>query len=98
MSPVMAYVMLRRACVACGISTAGVSLHSLRRAYAAQCWQISRDLLVVQRCLGHASVLTTSIYLAGNQSEADRVVQQVADALPLTAPAARAAQEEPRAG
>ncbi|WP_430592459.1 tyrosine-type recombinase/integrase [Humidisolicoccus flavus] len=40
----------------------GVTAHMLRHRYATRAYSVERDLLAVQRLLGHASVATTQVY------------------------------------
>jgi integrase len=98
MTVVQAYRRLRQGCAACGIDLCGVSLHSLRRHFAQSCYDLTHSILTVQRCLGHASALSTMIYLASDQAEADatigelgsRLGGQLAGPADLAAPAGRA--------
>lgn len=42
----------------------GWSAHSLRHRYATTAWEATHDLLLVSKLLGHASVVTTQVYVA----------------------------------
>lgn len=46
-----------------GLSDCGFTTHSLRHTYATIMYQQTKDILLVQKLLGHDSILTTQIYL-----------------------------------
>ncbi|MDR1393611.1 MAG: tyrosine-type recombinase/integrase [Bifidobacteriaceae bacterium] len=48
----------------------GVTLHMLRHRFASRAWDGSRDLLTIQRILGHASPATTQRYIAASDQAA----------------------------
>lgn len=50
----------------------GVSTHALRHTAASDVWASTRDLLAVKELLGHSSVATTQVYVAGLGREALR--------------------------
>ena len=52
--------------------------HSLRHWFASEVYRASRDLRMTQELLGHASVATTQIYTAWDQTGAGAVVRQLA--------------------
>jgi integrase/recombinase XerD len=57
-----AWVVLRTAGERAGLSTAGLSPHTLRHSFATHLMEGGADVRVVQELLGHASVTTTQIY------------------------------------
>ncbi|WP_431818624.1 tyrosine-type recombinase/integrase [Gordonia jacobaea] len=59
---------------------AGVTMHQLRHRFATQAYAHSRDLLTVQRLLGHSSPATTQRYIAADDSAMRRIVEAVATA------------------
>jgi site-specific recombinase XerD len=79
-----AYRIIAQAALAAGLGRR-ISPHSLRRSFAGDAYLATgKDLLLVQRLLGHSSCVTTSLYLRPEQDELDDVVRR----LPfLTAPA-----------
>lgn len=46
----------------CGLYRPGMSAHSLRHTFAVGVYRKSRDIIVVQKLLGHADVSTTRVY------------------------------------
>lgn len=72
-----AYRRLREACAACGIDTAGVSTHSYRKSFAQSVYGKTKDILLVQLAMGHASPLSTIAYLRSDQSKADHVIREL---------------------
>lgn len=88
MTVVQAYRRLRQGCAACGISLGGISLHSLRRQFAQACFDLTKSVLTVQRCLGHASPITTAIYLSSDQAQADATIRELGARMGQPAPAA----------
>ena len=50
-------------------ATRGWGPHSIRHRYATEVYRASRDVLAVQRLLGHASLATTQMYLAVDDDE-----------------------------
>jgi integrase/recombinase XerD len=70
--------MTKRKALAANISEAErVSPHSLRHSFASDLFRRERNLLLVQRALGHSSVTTTQIYLHLNDSEVERAMRRV---------------------
>ena len=55
----------------------GVSMHRLRHRFATKAYSVSRDLLTVQRLLGHSSPATTQRYIAADDGAMRHVVEQV---------------------
>ena len=87
MTTVQAYRRLRQGCAACGITLGGISMGSLRRHFAQSCYELTKSVLTVQRCIGHSSPLTTAIYLASDQAEADATIRELGARLGQVAPA-----------
>lgn len=56
----------------------GWSLHSLRHRFATKAYGVDRDILAVQRLLGHSSVATTQRYTAPPDDAMRRAVEQAA--------------------
>jgi site-specific recombinase XerD len=54
---------LRSAKARAGITKRGVSIHTLRHAYATHLLEAGVNLRVIQRHMGHASLETTMVYL-----------------------------------
>lgn len=67
------------ACKAAGIENAH-GIHSLRHAFATHLLEQGTDLLIIKRCLGHASLSTTALY-CHLTSERLRTVRSPADTL-----------------
>jgi integrase len=57
---------------------AGVSMHSLRHRFTTRAYRATRDLVAVQRILGHASPETTLVYLQLADDTLRRVVEAAA--------------------
>lgn len=57
----------------------GVSMHALRHRFATAAYAVDRDLLVVQRLLGHASPSTTQRYVETPDDAARRTVLAIAE-------------------
>ena len=70
---------LHDACKAAGIENAR-GIHSLRHAFATHLLEQGTDLLIIKRCLGHASLSTTALY-CHLTSERLRAVRSPADTL-----------------
>lgn len=58
-----------------GSTGAGVSSHDLRATFATEVYEKTRDIILVQRLLGHASVTTTQVYVGTSVSEAQMAVE-----------------------
>lgn len=63
----------------------GVTMHQLRHRFATQAYAVSRDLLMVQRLLGHSSPATTQRYVAADDSAMRSIVEAVGARRPRTA-------------
>jgi integrase/recombinase XerD len=64
---------------ACGFDATRISTHALRKTFVARAWRATgRDLIKVQRIVGHRSPLTTAKYLETDQDELDQLVRQFA--------------------
>lgn len=57
---------------------AGVSMHALRHRFTTRAYRATRDLVAVQRVLGHASPETTLVYLQMSDDALRRVVEAAA--------------------
>jgi site-specific recombinase XerD len=57
-----------------GIAT-DVSSHDLRATFATECYKATNDVMMVSRLLGHASVVTTQVYLGWDQEGMHRAVE-----------------------
>src|SRR5699024_6800613 len=55
-----------------------VTMHALRHRFATRAYSVDRDLLTVQRLLGHASPVTTRVYVRLPDDALRRTVQAVA--------------------
>lgn len=66
---------LRKAKDAAGIRKRGVSVHTLRHSYATHLLEQGVNLRVIQRYLGHNSIMTTMIYLHLTQKGHDDASQ-----------------------
>ncbi|MDV7099693.1 tyrosine-type recombinase/integrase [Gordonia amicalis] len=64
---------------------AGVTMHQLRHRFATQAYAVSRDLLMVQRLLGHSSPATTQRYVAVDDSAMRSIVEAVGARRPRAA-------------
>ena len=83
-----AYTIIRAAAERAGLKK-GVSPHSARRAFAGDIYfATGKDLLATQSLLGHASPLTTALYLKPKEEDLFNVVRNL--------PAASAVDVEPR--
>jgi integrase len=72
-----AYTLLRAAAARAGLKS-GVAPHSMRRAFAGDVYAATgKDLLKCQVLLGHASPLTTAIYLRPQEEELFNVVRNL---------------------
>ena len=70
-----AHRILKGLCQACGIDTARVSTHSLRKTFVRAVYDASQhDLIRTQRIVGHSSPVITARYLESTQSELDELV------------------------
>lgn len=58
-----------------GSTGAGVSSHDLRATFATEVYERTRDVILVQRLLGHASVTTTQVYISSSITEAQMAVE-----------------------
>lgn len=58
------------------------SAHSLRHRYATALYRASRDLLLVQRLLGHSSPATTAIYAQYDEERGAAIVEQLGALIP----------------
>lgn len=70
---------LRKAKKAAGIRKRGVSVHTLRHSYATHLLEQGVNLRVIQRYLGHNSLMTTMIYLHLTQKGHDDASQIIND-------------------
>lgn len=61
----------------------GWGMHSLRHRFAARIHEIEPDLVVLQELLGHASILTTRMYVPGCEARARRLVLAAAGCEPV---------------
>jgi integrase len=89
MTQFQAWRRLRRACTACGIDLSGVSTHSYRKTYAQAFYSRTKDLLLTQVAMSHASPLTTAAYLKSDQDEADKVIRELASRFDKPSPGLR---------
>ena len=70
-----AHRILKNLCHACGVDSARVSTHSLRKTFVRAVYDASHfDLIRTQRIVGHASPLITARYLETTQSDLDSLV------------------------
>jgi integrase/recombinase XerD len=69
-----AFRWLKRLARELGLDATRISPHALRRTFAAAAYNVSRDLLVVQKLLCHVSPLTTALYLETSAEQLDAVV------------------------
>jgi integrase/recombinase XerD len=68
-----AFRVLVQACAACGIDSARISTHTLRKTFAARVHRAcGGDVFKTQRMLSHASPVTTARYLECDSAELDR--------------------------
>ena len=80
MSRWQAHRLLVEACRHCGIETTRISNHSYRKYFCTSLFKATKDLLLVQACVGHSSPLTTARYISVHQDAVDQAI------LSLTAP------------
>lgn len=74
-----AFRTLVNACAACGIDTARISTHSMRKTFARRVYAGSgHDLIRTQRALGHTSPVTTARYLETDSAALDRLILDIA--------------------
>lgn len=74
-----AFRTLVNACAACGIDTARISTHSMRKTFAGRVYKASgHDLIRTQRALGHSSPVTTARYLETDSDALDRLILDIA--------------------
>lgn len=74
-----AFRTLVNACAACGIDTARISTHSMRKTFARRVYAASgHDLIRTQRALGHSSPMTTARYLETDSAALDRLILDIA--------------------
>lgn len=78
MDRAQAHRVLVSACAACGIDTARISTHVLRKTFAHRVYAQTKCLISLQRILGHRSPVTTARYLETDSAELDRVVLTLA--------------------
>lgn len=72
-----AYTLLRAAAERAGLKS-GVAPHGMRRAFASDVYSATgKDLLATQSLLGHASPLTTALYLKPREEELFNVVRNL---------------------
>ncbi len=83
MSRWQAHRLLVGACRACGVDGTRISNHSYRKYFCTSLFKATKDLLLVQACVGHSSPLTTARYIMVNQSAVDQAILN----LSATAPA-----------
>ncbi len=83
MSRWQAHRLLVEACRHCGIETTRISNHSYRKYFCTGLFKATKDLLLVQACVGHSSPLTTARYIMVNKSSVDQAILN----LSATAPA-----------
>jgi integrase len=86
-----AHRILKSLCRTCGVDTARISTHSLRKTFVRAVYDASHcDLIRTQRIVGHASPLITARYLETTQSDLDDLVLGIAQPVstfPSAAPA-----------
>lgn len=68
------YKLFKRHLHRCGIEKQGITLHSVRHTFATRVLRKSKDLVSVQKLLGHRSIDTTSIYLHITDEDMRRAV------------------------
>jgi integrase/recombinase XerD len=69
--------LVKRKALAAGVSEADwVTPHTLRHTFAADLFRRERNILLVQRALGHSSVMTTQIYTHLSDFEVERAMRQ----------------------
>jgi integrase len=73
------YRVLTEACRRCGIDTARISTHSLRKTFVGRIYKASNhDLIATQRIVGHTSPATTARYLETDSAQLDALMLSVA--------------------
>lgn len=65
---------VNRAIRQCGVDA---TFHQLRHRYGTIAYQATQDLVAVGRQMGHASVVTTAVYAAASDEQADKIAQAV---------------------
>jgi integrase len=73
------YRLLTEAGRRCGIDTARISTHSLRKTFVGRIYKASNpDLIATQRIVGHTSPATTARYLETDSAHFDALMLSVA--------------------
>ena len=73
------YRVLTEACRRCGIDTARISTHSLRKTFVGRIYKASNhDLIATQRIVGHTNPATTARYLETDSAQLDALMRAVA--------------------
>jgi integrase len=69
--------LVKRKALAAGISEADrVTPHTLRHTFATDLFRRERNILLVQRALGHSSVMTTQVYMHLSDFEVERAMRR----------------------
>ncbi len=71
-----AHTILARAGVRAGL-IGKVAPHGMRRAFGLDCYDLTKDILLVRDLLGHRSVLTTESYLKRGEDQMHQVVHRL---------------------
>lgn len=54
------------------------TIHKLRHMFATRSFSVNKDLVAVQRMLGHSSITTTTVYVQVDEADLRRIVDEIA--------------------